>query len=67
MKAVFDINTSDAGPLDIRRVCGPRFNTFNSEHYSNPDGDFNDGTFGQITEDIGSSNRVAQIAGKIIF
>ena len=43
------------------------FNTFNSEHYSNPDGDLNDGTFGQITEDIGSSNRVAQIAGKIIF
>jgi hypothetical protein len=33
MKAVFDLSSfnNDATNLDIRRVCGPRFNTFNSE------------------------------------
>ena len=43
------------------------FNTFNTEHYSGPDGNANDGTFGTITQDIGSSNRVAQLAAKFIF
>jgi hypothetical protein len=38
MKAVFDINTlyPDSTKLDIRRVCGPRFNTFNSERRDEP-------------------------------
>jgi hypothetical protein len=43
------------------------FNSFNTEHYSGPDGNANDGTFGTITQDIGSSNRVAQLAAKFLF
>jgi hypothetical protein len=43
------------------------FNSFNSEHYSNPDGNANDGTFGVVVSDIGSTNRVAQLAAKFLF
>jgi hypothetical protein len=50
--------------LDIRAEA---FNTSNTVHLANPDGDFNSGTFGQITSVIGSSNRVAQLAAKVIF
>jgi hypothetical protein len=42
------------------------FNTMNSVHYSNPDGNFNSGTFGQINYTMGD-NRVMQIAGKFTF
>lgn len=43
------------------------FNTMNTPHYSNPDGNFNSGTFGQIRSVQPASNRVAQLALKIIF
>ena len=42
------------------------FNTMNSVHYSNPDGNFSSGTFGQINYTMGD-NRVAQLAAKFIF
>jgi hypothetical protein len=38
----------------------------NSVHYSNPDGNFNSGTFGQINYTMGD-NRVMQLAGKFTF
>ncbi|HZB88354.1 MAG TPA: TonB-dependent receptor [Terracidiphilus sp.] len=41
------------------------FNTFNSEHYNNPNANLSQGNFGTITQDFG--NRVVQIAGKLIF
>jgi len=50
--------------IDIRAEA---FNTFNTVHYADPDGDFNSGTFGQITRVVGDSNRVAQLAAKFIF
>jgi hypothetical protein len=50
--------------LEVRAEA---FNTSNTVHYSNPDGNFNSGTFGQITSVIGNSNRVAQLAAKFIF
>jgi hypothetical protein len=59
-----DLVLHDRWKLQLRLEA---FNTFNSEHYNGPDGDRNDGTFGTITSDIGSSNRVMQIAGKFIF
>lgn len=44
------------------------FNTLNTPHFGNPDGDFNDGSFGAIQREAGSeANREIQIAGKIIF
>ena len=45
------------------------FNTLNTPHFANPDGNFNDGTFGQISGQTGGqeANRVVQIAGKFIF
>ena len=49
------------------QVRAEAFNTSNSVHYANPDGDFNSGTFGQITRVVGSSNRLAQLAAKFIF
>jgi Carboxypeptidase regulatory-like domain len=50
--------------LDVRAEA---FNTSNTVHLGNPDADFNSGTFGQITSVLGSSNREAQLAAKIIF
>jgi Carboxypeptidase regulatory-like domain len=44
------------------------FNTLNTPHFANPDGDFSDGTFGQIQRENGNeANRIIQIAGKFIF
>lgn len=46
------------------------FNTLNTPHFANPDGNMNDsGTFGQISGQAGGdeANRKAQIAGKFIF
>ena len=45
------------------------FNTLNTPHFANPDGDFSDGTFGQIKSQTGGqeANRVAQVAGKFYF
>jgi hypothetical protein len=42
------------------------FNTFNTPHFDNPNGDENEGNFGQITGTF-SNQRIAQIAGKFIF
>ncbi|HTV14453.1 MAG TPA: TonB-dependent receptor [Acidobacteriaceae bacterium] len=42
------------------------FNTFNTPHFDNPDGNEADGTFGQITGTFGNQ-RIVQIAGKFIF
>lgn len=42
------------------------FNTFNTPHFANPDGDEADLTFGEIQRTIGNP-RIAQIAGKFIF
>jgi hypothetical protein len=42
------------------------FNGMNSAHYSNPDGDLQSGTFGQINSTMGDQRR-AQLAAKIIF
>lgn len=50
--------------IDIRAEA---FNTFNTVHYANPDGDLTSGTFGQITSVQNGSNRLAQLAAKIIF
>lgn len=49
------------------QVRAEAFNTSNTVHLSNPDGDFNDGTFGQINSVLSNSNRVAQLAAKFIF
>jgi hypothetical protein len=45
------------------------FNSLNTPHFANPDGNSNDGTFGQISSQTGGqeANRVAQVAGKFIF
>jgi hypothetical protein len=44
------------------------FNTFNTPHFANPDGDEADLTFGEIQRTLqGSNMRIAQIAGKFIF
>jgi outer membrane receptor protein involved in Fe transport len=45
------------------------FNTLNTPHFANPDGDLADETAGQISSQTGGqeANRVMQIAGKFIF
>ena len=48
------------------QVRGEAFNGTNSVHYSNPDGDFTSGTFGQINSTMGDQRR-AQLAAKFIF
>jgi hypothetical protein len=50
--------------LEVRAEA---FNTSNTVHLSNPDGDFSSATFGQINSVIGNSNRLAQLAAKITF
>jgi len=42
------------------------FNGMNSVHYNNPDGDFNNPTFGMINSTMGDQRR-AQLAAKFIF
>jgi outer membrane receptor protein involved in Fe transport len=42
------------------------FNSFNTPHFDNPDGNENDATFGQINGTY-SNQRIVQIAGKFIF
>jgi hypothetical protein len=49
------------------QVRAEAFNTSNTVHLANPDGSFTSGTFGQITGVLGNSNRVAQLAAKILF
>lgn len=59
-----DFKIEERFTLNLRAEA---FNTFNTVHYANPDGNFQSGTFGQITRVDNSSNRVAQLAAKIIF
>ncbi len=49
--------------LEVRAEA---FNAMNSVHYNNPDGDFNSGTFGQITSSAGDYRKM-QLAAKFIF
>lgn len=42
------------------------FNTLNTPHFANPDGDIADNTAGEITRTVGNM-RIVQIAGKFIF
>ena len=66
-----NLDTSVAKDFKVERLTinirVEAFNTFNTPHYSNPDGDFNSGTFGQITSVQNGSNRLAQLAAKFIF
>jgi hypothetical protein len=48
------------------QVRAEAFNAMNSVHYSNPDGNFSSGTFGQINYTMGDA-RKAQLAAKFIF
>lgn len=48
------------------QVRAEAFNGMNFVHYSNPDGDFQSGTFGQILYTMGDQRR-AQLAAKFIF
>jgi hypothetical protein len=69
-----DFKIMERFTLDIRAEA---FNTSNTVHLSNPNGNCSApsktgscataGTFGQINSIIGSSNREAQLAAKIIF
>jgi hypothetical protein len=59
-----DFKIMERYTLDIRAEA---FNAANTVHLSNPDPNFNSGTFGQINSVLGSSNRVAQLAAKILF
>lgn len=44
------------------------FNTTNTPHFANPDGNYNDGSFGAIQRQAGSeANREVQLAAKFIF
>lgn len=70
--AYVNIDTSLAKDFNIEnrltvQVRAEAFNTSNTVHLSNPDGDFNDGTFGQINSVLSNSDRVAQLAVKLIF
>jgi len=50
--------------LEVRAEA---FNTSNTVHLSNPDGNLNSGTFGQINSVMNGSNRLAQLAAKVTF
>ncbi len=59
-----DFKIAERYTLDIRAEA---FNTSNTVHLSNPDANFNSGTFGQITSVLSGSDREAQLAAKVIF
>jgi hypothetical protein len=59
-----DFRIQDRYTLDIRAEA---FNTSNTVHLSNPDTNFNSGTFGQINSVLSGSDREAQLAVKILF
>jgi hypothetical protein len=70
--AYVNLDTSLAKDFSIEsrwtlQIRAEAFNTANTVHLANPDGDFNSGTFGQITQVQSNSNRVAQLAAKFIF
>jgi hypothetical protein len=59
-----EFSLHDRWKLEVRAEA---FNTSNTVHLSNPDGDFSSATFGQINSVMSSSNRLAQLAAKITF
>ncbi len=59
-----DFKYRDRYTLDIRLEA---FNSSNTVHLSNPDANFNSGTFGQINSVLDNSDRTAQLAAKILF
>lgn len=68
-----NLDTSVAKDFKVRerytlQIRGEAFNTFNSEHFNGPNGDANQGgNFGTISSVVNGSNRVAQLAAKILF
>lgn len=59
-----DFKVRERYTVDVRAEA---FNTANTVHLSNPDNNFHSGTFGQINSVLNGSNRVAQLAAKVIF
>jgi hypothetical protein len=59
-----DFKIAEKYTLDVRAEA---FNTSNTVHLGGPDSSFSSGTFGQINSVLGSTNREAQLAAKIIF
>jgi hypothetical protein len=59
-----DFKIAEKYTLDVRAEA---FNTSNTVHLGGPDSSFSSGTFGQINRVLGSTNREAQLAAKIIF
>ncbi len=59
-----DFKIRERYTLDIRAEA---FNTSNTVHLSNPDSNFNSGTFGQINSVLSGSDREAQLAVKVLF
>jgi len=59
-----DFKIAERYTLDVRAEA---FNTANTVHLSNPDSNFNSGTFGQINSVLAGSDREAQLAVKVIF
>ncbi len=54
MQAVFDLSVlhNDSTHLDIRRACGPRFNTFAAERTEHPGQFFNRAVWKSITKTV---------------
>jgi hypothetical protein len=51
-----------------RRVRGEVYNLSNTPHFSNPDGNVNDATFGIISSTLGGfGNRQTQVALRLLF
>jgi hypothetical protein len=59
-----DFKVRERYTLQIRLEA---FNSFNSEHYNGPGADASQLGFGEITSNVGSTYRVAQLAAKILF
>jgi hypothetical protein len=62
-----DFTVETHGRKYTLQVRAEAFNTSNTVHLAGPDGDFSDGTFGQINSVLSNSNRVAQLAAKFLF
>jgi Carboxypeptidase regulatory-like domain len=69
--AYVNLDSSLAKDFKVERwtlqVRAEAFNTSNTVHLSNPDGNFSSGTFGQINSVLNNSNRLMQLAAKFIF
>lgn len=61
----FILSTSGTLRLQLRLESD---NVFNHTNFGNPDGNYNDGTFGQVTTLAGSAtSRITQLGGKFYF